>query len=112
MGPQPSRKVYRRASGATRPGLDGSTQPPRSDTGTGLRGPAPAHVHARASVGLTRIKVCADPGGRRARVHLGSSGPDGRGHLAARILALGQGSARVALVAEGALLLTGDLIEV
>jgi urease accessory protein len=45
-------------------------------------------------------------------VGLDSSGPDGRGHLTARILAFGHASARVALVAEGALLLAGDLIEV
>jgi urease accessory protein len=63
-------------------------------------------------VSRTGIEVDVDPLGRRSRVHLGSSGPDGRGHLAARILAFGDAWARVALVAEGALLLADDLIEV
>ena len=60
----------------------------------------------------TEIEVDVDPRGRRSRVSLGSSGPDGRGHLSARILAFGHASARVALVAEGALLLADDLIEI
>lgn len=58
------------------------------------------------------IEVDVDPQGRRSLVRLDSGGPDGRGHLAARILGFGQASARVALVAEGALLLADDLIEV
>jgi urease accessory protein len=58
------------------------------------------------------IRVDVDPRGRRSRVRLDSSGPDGRGHLSARILGFGHASARVALVAEGALLLADDLIEV
>ncbi|MDQ1537044.1 MAG: urease accessory protein, partial [Actinomycetota bacterium] len=61
---------------------------------------------------LTRIEVDADPRGRRSQVRLDSSHPNGRGHLAARILAFGHSSARVALVAESALLLAGDLVEV
>ncbi len=60
----------------------------------------------------TGIEVGVDPRGRRARVRLDSSGADGRGHLTARILAFGHASASVALVAEGALLLADDLIEV
>jgi urease accessory protein len=63
-------------------------------------------------VSVTGIEVDADPRGRRSRVRLQSSGPDGRGHLTARILAFGHASARIALVAEGALLLADDLIEV
>lgn len=60
----------------------------------------------------TSIEVKLDPRGQRARVRLNSSGPNGRGHLAARILGFGRACARVALVAEGALLLADDLIEV
>lgn len=69
----------------------------------------------------TSIAVDVDPRGVRSRVRLrsgdsnassGPSGPDGRGHLSARILTFGPASARVALVAEGALLLADDLIEV
>jgi urease accessory protein len=63
-------------------------------------------------VSRTGIEVQADPEDRRSRVHVGSSGVDGRGHLTARILAFGPASARVALVADGALLLADDLIEV
>lgn len=60
----------------------------------------------------TGIEVDADPRGLRSQVRLGSSGPDGRGHLSARILAFGHASARIALVAEGALLLADDVIEI
>ncbi len=59
----------------------------------------------------TRIEVSAAEGGR-ARVVVLTDGPSGRGHLGVRILALGVGWARLALVAEGALLLAGDVIGV
>jgi urease accessory protein len=63
-------------------------------------------------VSRTSIEVSLDPRDHRSRVRLGSSGPDGLGHLTARMLGPGHGSARVALIAEGALLLADDVIEI
>lgn len=60
----------------------------------------------------TDIAVAADGGGGRARLTITTDGPRGRGHLGARVLAHAPGSARVALVAEGALLLAGDDVTV
>ena len=60
----------------------------------------------------TAIEVAADPRGGRAQLRLSGDDPGGRGHLGARVLAHGPTSARVALVAEGALLLAGDDITV
>ncbi len=56
----------------------------------------------------TRLAVSADPRGGRARVDVRSDGPSGRGHLAVRVLAATTDTVRVAIVAEGALLLAGD----
>lgn len=55
----------------------------------------------------SRLEVAAVPGGR-VRVLRSGDAPDGRGHLAFRTLDRGVDRARVALVAEGALLLAGD----
>ena len=60
----------------------------------------------------TDIEAVADQRGRRGRLALTSDGPLGRGHLGARILSQRPGYARVALVAEGALLVAGDDISV
>lgn len=56
----------------------------------------------------TRLDVRRDPHGGRARVVVVSDGPRGRGHLGVRALDVGADQARVALVAEGALLLLDD----
>ncbi|MDQ6895968.1 MAG: urease accessory protein UreD [Actinomycetota bacterium] len=58
----------------------------------------------------THLCVTADPLGRRARVDLRSEGPRGRGHIGVRMLQARPDGARVALVAEGALLVAGDTI--
>lgn len=60
----------------------------------------------------TRLVVTGGAGGARPDVRVETAGPRGRGHLAARILPARGGMARVALLAEGALLLGGDEVEV
>ena len=50
--------------------------------------------------------------GGRPDVRVETAGPEGRGHLAVRMLPPRAGVARVALLAEGALLLGGDEVEV
>jgi urease accessory protein len=58
------------------------------------------------------LDVCRDPSGGRVRVQIRSDGPRGRGHLGLRVLDAGPDLARVALVAEGALLVAGDDVSV
>lgn len=60
----------------------------------------------------TRLVVTGGVGGSRPDVRVETDGPRGRGHLAARLLPARDGVARIALLAEGALLLGGDEIEV
>ncbi len=60
----------------------------------------------------TRLVVTGGRDGSRPDVRVETAGPRGRGHLAARILPARAGVARVALLAEGALLLGGDEVEV
>ncbi len=57
---------------------------------------------------VTRLSVTRDPGGGRVRLVVASDGPRGRGHLGIRVLDARSDRARVALLAEGALLLAGD----
>ena len=59
-------------------------------------------------MGRTRLEVVAHPRGGRPRVVVRSDGPAGRGHLGVRVLAAAARGVRVALVAEGALLVAGD----
>ncbi|MEO7236079.1 MAG: urease accessory protein UreD [Lapillicoccus sp.] len=61
---------------------------------------------------VTRLSVAGDPGGGRVRVVVASDGPRGRGHLGIRVLDARPDHARVALLAEGALLLAGDEVGV
>jgi len=56
----------------------------------------------------TRLHVARDQRGGRVRIVIGSDGPRGRGHLGIRVLDVGSERARVAVVAEGALLVAGD----
>jgi urease accessory protein len=63
-------------------------------------------------VSHTRLEVCRDPGGGRVRVVVRSDGPRGRGHLGIRVLHSGVDGARVAVLAEGALLVAGDDVSV
>lgn len=58
----------------------------------------------------TRIRVARDTRGGRVRMTIGSQGPRGRGHLGIRVLDAAPDRARVAVVAEGALLVAGDEI--
>jgi urease accessory protein len=60
----------------------------------------------------TRLEVCRDPSGGRVRVVVRTDGPCGRGHLGIRVLSAGAEGARVALLAEGALLVAGDDVSV
>ncbi len=60
----------------------------------------------------TDIEVLAAGRGGRAAFTVRTDGPRGRGHLRARVLTRGPVSVRIALVAEGALLLAGDDISV
>ena len=60
----------------------------------------------------TRLEVCRDPAGGRARVLVRTDGPRGRGHLGIRVLHAGVDGARVAVLAEGALLVAGDDVSV
>jgi urease accessory protein len=60
----------------------------------------------------TDLHVERDPSGRRVRIQVRSDGPRGRGHLGVRVLDAGPAHARVALLAEGALLLAGDDVSV
>lgn len=57
---------------------------------------------------VTRLDVRRDPAGGRVRLEMGSGGPRGRGHLAVRVLGRDAEGARVALVAECALLVADD----
>ena len=56
----------------------------------------------------TDLAVDRDPSGGRVRIHIRSDGPRGRGHLGVRVLGTGSAHVRVALLAEGALLVAGD----
>ena len=60
----------------------------------------------------TRLVVTGGAGSSRPDGRVETAGPRGRGHLAARILPARAGVARIALLAEGALLLGGDEVEV
>ena len=60
----------------------------------------------------THVDVDRDPSGGRVRAHVRSDGPRGRGHLGVRILETGPAHVRVALLAEGALLVAGDDVSV
>jgi urease accessory protein len=59
-------------------------------------------------VSRTQLEVCRDPSGGRARLLVRTDGPRGRGHLGVRVLSTGTDRVRVALLAEGALLVAGD----
>lgn len=63
---------------------------------------------------MSTTRLVVTGGGRSARpdVRVETAGPRGRGHLGARILPPRAGVARVALLAEGALLLGGDEVDV
>jgi urease accessory protein len=63
-------------------------------------------------VSRTQLEVCRDPSGGRVRVVVRTDGPRGRGHLGVRFLAAGTDCARVALLAEGALLVADDDVSV
>jgi urease accessory protein len=63
-------------------------------------------------VSHTRLEVGRDPAGGRVRVVVRTDGPRGRGHLGIRVLHAGVGEARVAVLAEGALLVAGDDVSV
>jgi urease accessory protein len=63
-------------------------------------------------VSHTEFDVERDPSGGRVRIHVRSDGPRGRGHLGVRVLEAGPAHARVALLAEGALLVAGDDVSV
>ena len=56
----------------------------------------------------TRFEVGRDPSGGRVRMVVRTDGPRGRGHLGIRVLHAGADRARVAILAEGALLVAGD----
>jgi urease accessory protein len=60
----------------------------------------------------TELDVDLDPSGGRVRIHVRSDGPRGRGHLGVRVLDAGPAHVRVALLAEGALLVAGDDVSV
>jgi len=60
----------------------------------------------------THLEVERDEAGGRARVTVRTDGPRGRGHLGVRILDVGHDRVRVALLAEGALLVAGDDVSV
>lgn len=60
----------------------------------------------------TDLEVERDPSGGRARIRVRSDGPRGRGHLGVRVLEVGPAHVRVALLAEGALLVAGDDVSV
>ena len=60
----------------------------------------------------THLEVCRDPAGGRVRVVVRTDGPRGRGHLGIRVLHAGVDGARVAVLAEGALLVAGDDVSV
>lgn len=60
----------------------------------------------------TRLEVCRDPSGGRVRLAVHTDGPRGRGHLGIRVLHAGADVARVAVLAEGALLVAGDDVSV
>lgn len=60
----------------------------------------------------TELDVDRDPSGGRVRIHVRSDGPRGRGHLGVRVLEAGPAHVRVALLAEGALLVAGDDVSV
>lgn len=56
----------------------------------------------------TEVEVARDPAGGRVRLVVRTDGPRGRAHLGVRVLAAGSDRARIALLAEGALLVAGD----
>lgn len=65
---------------------------------------------------MSRTVVVVTPGSRGpqsapARVRVESGGPRGRAHVAARLLGVRGHTVRIALVAEGALLLAGDVVD-
>ena len=60
----------------------------------------------------TRFEVGRDPSGGRVRMVVRTDGPRGRGHLGIRVLHAGADRARVAILAEGALLVAGDDVSV
>jgi urease accessory protein len=63
-------------------------------------------------VSRTRLEVCRDPAGGRVRLVVRTDGPRGRGHLGIRVLHAGVDGTRVAVLAEGALLVAGDDVSV
>lgn len=65
---------------------------------------------------MSRTTVVVTPGAHRtesdpARVRVETDGPRGRAHLAARLLGVRGDTVRIALVADGALLLAGDDVD-
>lgn len=56
----------------------------------------------------TWVTADRDPAGGRPCVRVGSDGPRGRGHIGARVLSAAPDRVRIALVAEGGLLVAGD----
>jgi urease accessory protein len=65
-----------------------------------------------ATVSHTDLVVDRDPSGGRVRIRVRSDGPRGRGHLGVRVLGAGSAHVRVALLAEGAMLVDGDDVSV
>jgi urease accessory protein len=63
-------------------------------------------------VSQTDLAVARDPSGGRVRIDVRSDGPRGRGHLGVRVLEAGPAHVRIALLAEGALLVAGDDVSV
>ncbi len=60
----------------------------------------------------THLEVCRDPAGGRVRAVVRTDGPRGRGHLGIRVLHAGVDGARVAVLAEGAMLVAGDDVSI
>ena len=61
---------------------------------------------------MSHTELDVQPAGERARVTVRTDGPRGRGHLGVRVLHAGRDWVRVALLAEGALLVAGDDVSV
>lgn len=61
---------------------------------------------------MSHTELAVDLAGGRARVVVRTDGPRGQGHLGVRLLEVGRDRVRVALLAEGALLVAGDDVSV
>ena len=104
-----------RGPAARVPGRDAGSAGPRSDGGARPRSRSLPRLPPRTEptpVSHTRLEVCRDPAGGRVRVLVRTDGPRGRGHLGIRVLHAGVDGARVAVLAEGALLVAGDDVSV